>query len=292
MSLPGQIPDEADEIPWPVVPTQAAWAAMSPAEQEAFYTAVQAAAEAEAAWLAEGSKHSLSIIDVHQQLRQFFRRQRRDGFIRAHMDVYIPGENTFRPDLFVVLDVPDPGMADLRRGWWVEREGQGVDLVLEMLDYGDATKDLVRNVVRFARLGVREYFVYDWRETQIHGWRLAVEGAPYTKIIPSEERLTSIVLGLELGIEGGRPRFYQQGAVVDGDAELLAKANDRLGEAVSNFDAAVAARLAAEVRAEAAEARAEAERQARQAADQARVEAEARVAALEALLAQVRRGEA
>lgn len=298
--------DLLDEIQWPIVPTAAAWDAMSPTQQEAFYTAAVAAGEAHASLMGEGSKHSLSAIDVHEQLRQYFRRRGRDVYIRANMDVYYPGEPTFCPDLMVVLDVPDPGMADRRRGWWVEREGQGVDLILEMLDQGDATKDLVRNVVRFARLGVREYFVYDWRSARIHGWRLVVEGAPYTKINQDMGNLPSIVLGLELGITAGSPRFYQHGSAVDGDSALLARVNRLLGETLSSFDAAELAREEAEARAaserearvEAEAARVEAET-ARVEADQARVEAEARaaaavqaqleaearVAALEALLA-------
>ncbi len=40
-------------------------------------------------------------------------------------------------------------------------EGRGPDFILEVLHLGDRKKDLVKNVERYARLGVEEYFVYD-----------------------------------------------------------------------------------------------------------------------------------
>ena len=315
------------EIVIPITPTAEVWRAMSLTEREAFIESARTALEAEARLMSEGAKHSLSADSTIGQLRGFFQRTGRDVYLRRDMMVCYPGEPAFSPDILAVVGVPDPGYSDHRSAWVVEDEDRGIDLAIEILHLGSATKDLVTNVAFFARLGIREYIVIDRRKDRVHGWRLAMEGAPYTKLKSDQNTVASVVLGLTLGLEEGRPRFYLSGGAQVPDAdELLQRVNNHLAEAVARSDA-LDARWAAEAEArQAAEARAAAEGQARAkaeralaeseaaraefeaaraaaehartlaeealaAGERARLEAEARVAALEALLAKVQRGD-
>jgi uncharacterized membrane protein YqiK len=88
---------------------------------------------------------------------------------------------------------------------------------------GEWRKDLERNVERYARLGIREYFVFDRGRLRLQGWRLA-EGQrrTYQPILPQQGFYTSQVLGLQLQLEGERLRFYDSGAPVPESHELIA----------------------------------------------------------------------
>ena len=84
----------------------------------------------------------------------------------------------------MVLDVVEPE-DDQRLAWVVADEGKGIDLALEVLHRGDRKKDLVRNVERYAALGIAEYFVYDRAEQRIHAFRLPPTGARrYQRVVP------------------------------------------------------------------------------------------------------------
>src|SRR5262249_53210615 len=74
----------------------------------------------------------------------------------------------------------DYGHEDERMAWVVADEGKGPDLLLEVLHQGNRDKDLVNNVRDYARLGVREYFVYDRLRVRLYGYRLASRG-PVTR---------------------------------------------------------------------------------------------------------------
>jgi hypothetical protein len=153
----------------------------------------------------------------------------------------------FAPDVIAVLDVePTP-----RNNWTVSTEGKGIDLALEILWTGRAKKDLEDNVARYAALGIPEYFVFDRRRLRLRGYRLPAAGARrYQPIVPQEGRLTCSVLGLEMGIEGEKLRFYHGLAQLPEMSEVVAK----LGSMVGNLEARVDE---AERRAEEAERRLE-----------------------------------
>ena len=51
--------------------------------------------------------------------------------------------------------------------WDVNYEGKGPDFILEIHHHGARSKDLVLNVDRYARLGVREYFVFDRKKLEL-----------------------------------------------------------------------------------------------------------------------------
>ena len=87
---------------------------------------------------------------------------------------------------------------------------------------------------------------------------------------------------MELGLDEGRLRFYQGGAVVPEPKELLARVQRVADQLMERLDEDQ------RVRAEAEQARAEAE-QAKLGAEQAKAEAERRLAEALALIEQLRR---
>jgi hypothetical protein len=168
--------------------------------------------------------------------------------------------------------------------WVVSAEGRGLDLVVEVVVAHDPAKDLERNVEHYAGLGIPEYFVYDRRHERLHGYALMAPAArSYRRLVPQTGRYPSAVLGLELGLERGRLRFYAGTASVPETDELVARANQLAAEALE--------RAEEEARRAEEEAR-RAEEEARRAAEEARRAAELsqRLVAAEAEIERLRRG--
>lgn len=263
---------------------------MSQAERDAFLDRALAALQGEAALMAEGSPHITSKTGAFELLRDYFRRAGRGVYLRSELPVHYPGERVFAPDLMAVLDVPDPWLDDKRMAWVVAEEGRGVDFVMEILHRGNPQKDLLDNVLDYARMGIPEYFVYDRRRARVLGFRLPFpNGGRYEPIKARGGRLASRQLGLELAIVGGHLRFSSNGADIPETRDLLERANamldeleDRaeeaerqLSEATERLEAEALARRDAERRAEEAAQRAE---EATQRADEATRRAEAETA--------------
>lgn len=288
--------DSTDDPDAPVCPSQAAWDALDASER--------------AAWRARlgpmpleaqppiGDPHIDAERLVEDAVGSWFKRRGRRAYIGRGITVYYPEAARFAPDFFVVLDA-EPGP---RTSWVVAHEGRGLDFVLEIHYAGDRHKDMVANVVRYARLGITEYFVYDVRNATLRGWRLENEPDRYVPVMPQRGRWHAPHLGVELGLVDGRLRFWVEGNLLplrDEIADTLAAALDAAilrAEAEIATARAEAERAQAEAERAAAEiaaARAEAERAAAELADvraealRAKAEAE-RAAALEREVAALR----
>ncbi len=196
-------------------------------------------------------------------------------YFEARADVYVSGDLlmyyvkdnpgvSVAPDVFVVFGIEDR----VRMSYKVWEEGKGPDFVLEVASKSTWREDLgpKRNI--YARLGVKEYWMYDptgeYISPVLQGLRLA--GGAYVRKLPVASpdgalTLRSDTLGLELRAQGGEMRFRDPAT----------------GRTLLSHSETEAARRVAEVRAEAALARAAREVAVRQAA-------EARIAELEALL--------
>jgi Uma2 family endonuclease len=220
---------------------------MSRAEQDAFIETVNAHFSDPRELAAEGRPHRIAKGEVLDALGLHFRRLGRRIYLADDLAVLYPGEECFVPDILAVLDVEQPDEDD-REAWVVAREGRGPDLVLEVLHSGNRHKDLVRNVAWFARLGISEYFVYDRRNEQVLGWRLAVEGAPYTRLPLREGRISSRVLGLELGVVAGHLRFFVGAACIEGTNALLRQLAGMVDAVTARADAAERREADAELR--------------------------------------------
>lgn len=252
------------DVPLPEIVALGAelWEAMTPEERQRFQVEVNAALEDPRAVMGETRRHKQAKSRAIDVLGLHFRTVGRVVYLAEEMVVHYPDEPVFTPDVLAVVGVPQPE-DDERVAWDVKAEGRGLDLVIEVLHRGDRRKDLVRNVERYARLGIPEYFVYDRARQRVHGHRLPEPSAGlYQPILPQLGRYHSRVLDVDLGIEGGTLRFYHGMAELFGSEELIG----RLGNIMRDL-----------------EAKAE---QADTAAEQARADAEQAVAGMrEAVLA-------
>jgi hypothetical protein len=226
----------------------------------------------------EGDAHRVPKQRALEALEAFFKRAGRNIYFSSELPVYYPGERMFAPDLIAVLDV-EPHE---RASWVVAQEGRGLDFALEVTLSGSRRKDLEENVARFATLGIPEYFVFDRPKRRILGYRLSQAGSTYDPILPQQGRWGSNVLGLELGIEESRFRFYVGSAVVPEASELVARANqlsDRLQDKIAELEGLL----------QQAGERAELEQRQRELEQRQRELAERRVRELEAELERLRR---
>jgi Uma2 family endonuclease len=200
----------------------------------------------------EGEKHLWGKVRAVQMLKNYYERERRQVFVGAEMAVYYPGERRFAPDVLAVVDVE----VRERDKWVVSAEGKGLDWVLEVHVGGDRKKDAEYNVRRYARLGVREYFIYDRARERLEGYRLPFPGAGrYERMEPRAGRYESEVLGLGLQVEEEELYFWARDERLMDLEELLESAERRADVEVLRREEAErrreeAERNAAELRAE------------------------------------------
>ena len=210
----------------PRAPSQEQWDAMS--EDERKRVVAMLPSELPRRTMPEGDPHRIPKVKATEALEEFFRRMGRRVYLSAELPVYYPDEPWFAPDLIAVLDV-DPGLRDK---WVAASEGKGIDFILEITLSGDRRKDLERNVVRFARLGVPEYFILDLRAQRIVGYRLDRSHRAYVPVVPQAGRWASEVLGLDLVLERGRIRFFAGSAPLLEADELIARLSTMVDELV------------------------------------------------------------
>jgi Uma2 family endonuclease len=241
------------------------WHAMSASERERFFADIFAAFDVPTEAMTEGRPHRRAKSAALDALTLHFRSIGRMIYVADELAVVYPGEPVFSLDLLAVLDVPQPDPdEDERMAWVVADEGKGPDLILEVLHQGNRDKDLVNNVRDYARLGVREYFVYDRLRFRLHGYRLGRPGAGYQELSSRLGRLTSEVLGLDLALVGRRLRFFSGMAELPYSEECI----ERLSRMMDSIEARA---QQAEAQAQQAETQAQqAEAQAQQAEVQAR----------------------
>jgi Uma2 family endonuclease len=274
----------------PRAPSEEVWATLSEDERARLVDALPS--EIPSALPPEGDRHRLAKDGPLGALQAFFRRTKRRIYLSSDLPVYYPDERMFAPDLIAVTEV-EPHERDR---WVVSAEGKGLDLALEVLYRGDDRKDLEANVVRYARLGITEYFIYDRKRNRLVGYALPAAGdRAYQPLVPQEGRWLSRVLGLELALESERVRLYAGTAPLPELLELALRGDALLGEAMDRIEAAErrAEEEAARAQQEAQRAQQEAQR-AQQEAQRAQQEAqradaaEQRVAELEAELERLR----
>jgi hypothetical protein len=198
---------------------------------------------------------------------------------------------TIRPSrasrrIFAVLDVDDT----VRDKWVVSAEGKGFDWVLEIHVGGDRKKDAERNVARYARLGIPEYFLYDGANNRLAAYRLASPDARvYTAVLPNHGLYESRVLGLDVQVEKDRLRFYAGTALLLESDELIVRLQELCDDAQRRREEEAQLREEeARLREEVERRREEAERL-RQEERRRREEAEQEVARLRAELERLKR---
>jgi Uma2 family endonuclease len=227
--------------------------------------------------MGETDDHRKEIVRHIEMLEDYYRGQK--VYVSGNLLVYyVQGD----PQTYVV---PDAFVAKgIRRGnrrtykIWIE--GKAPDVIIETTSRKTRRKDTRDKPQLYARLGVKEYFLFDPRgeylDPPLQGYRLA--GDEYERIEPDADgALDSRELELRLRIVDGHLDFVRW----DTGERLLTRNKQVLREAVARRRAEAARR-----RAEAARQR-EAERADREAA--ARRATEAEVARLRDELALLRR---
>ncbi|MFO0590177.1 MAG: Uma2 family endonuclease [Polyangiaceae bacterium] len=250
----------------PRAPPMDVWNAMTEAERRRVAEALPSDFTLDFLPPPEGDRHLNPKVAAIDTLGRHFRRVGRQVYVSGELPIYYPGERVFSADLIAVLDVP----LHERDRWLVAQEGKGPDFALEIHVRGERRKDMVKNVERYARLGIPEYFVFDRARGDLHGFRLPSSKAPaYERLSPRQGCLESRVLGMDLTLTGGKLRFRLGDATVPDADELLAT----LG---ATLDGVLASKDAAERRAEELERRTE--------------ELEQELAAMRAEMERLRRG--
>jgi Uma2 family endonuclease len=271
---------------FPMAPSAEEWESLSPAERAAVAAALPGeVTDAEMA-LPEGERHFKAKTRALDALRSYFTRQRRRIYLAAEMPTYYPAEPRFAPDLLAVLDVEDVE----RDKWVVSAEGKGLDWVLEVHVGGDRKKDAERNVARYARLGIPEYFLYDRARNRLAAYRLASPDArAYTPIVPNHGLYESRVLGLEVQVDKDRLRFYAGTALLLESEDLIARLQEMFDEAQQRAEEEAQRREEAEHRREEETRLREEETRLREEETHRREEAEQEVARLRAELERLKR---
>jgi Uma2 family endonuclease len=238
LSLDGDADDED-----PRAPTSTAWQRLSPDARARVVERLPALVP-EALMPPEGDDHRVAKSLAVDALDGFFRRVGRKVYLSSELAVFYPGERRFAPDVLAVLDVA----THPRDKWVVDAEGRGLDVVLEVHYGGDASKDYVLNVERYARLGIREYFVFDRKRLRLHGYRLPAQvtnatnatsaARVYERIVPQGGRLASTVLGLDLALDGDKLRFWAGNAQLEESAEMIARLDGLLDKVITHKEEA------------------------------------------------------
>jgi Uma2 family endonuclease len=212
---------------FPMAPSQEVWDALDGEERARVVAELpNEVTDAEIA-MPEGDRHYQAKSRTLDALRGYYARQHRRIYLAAELPIYYPAEPRFAPDLLAVLDVED----HLRDKWVVSAEGKGLDWVMEVHVGGDRKKDAERNVARYARLGIPEYFLYDRARNQLFAHRLSAPNASaYSPIVPQHGRYESRVLGLEVEVAQDRLRFFAGTAMLLESDELIVRLEQMLDQ--------------------------------------------------------------
>lgn len=216
----------------PRAPPLDVWERMTEEQRERVVAELPSEFEVTEASPPEGDAHFKAKVGARKALGRFFERIGRRVYLACELPVYYPGERMFAPDLFGVLDADDHD----RLSWVVAKEHKGLDVAIEISVSGRKVKDLQTNVERYARLGIREYFVFDRKSLRLSGYFLPEANAGrYERILPQHGRYLSRVLGLELMLDGERLRFYYGDAELPEAEELIVKLESMLNQLESRL---------------------------------------------------------
>ena len=230
--------------------------------------------------MGETDVHRQRMVEHIEVLEDFYQGQR--VYVSGDLLVYYEQGNPRRfvvPDAFVVKGLAPKA----RRVYKLWIEGQSPDVVIETTSKRTWRKDTVDKPKLYARLAVKEYFLFDptqdYLEPPVQGHRLS--GDSYVRIEPdSAGGLESQELGLRLVMVEQRLRFYR----LDTGERLLTRTERAEREAQARWAETARAEREAERANREAQARWEETARANREAE-SRHAAEAEVARLRAELA-------
>jgi Uma2 family endonuclease len=198
--------------------------------------------------MAETDIHRDLMKDLIDELKAHFEGQP-DVYVSGNLLVYyVEGDpkKCFAPDVFVVKGVGNHE----RRIYKLWEEGRAPDVVFEISSRHTLLQDTQKKWQLYARLGVREYFLYDpeydYMPEGLAAYRL--EGETYAELEVKEGRAVSEELGLEVVDTGEtlRLRDPQSGRFLPRRVELEEALQQ--SEKALRQEVARAERLAAKLR--------------------------------------------
>jgi Uma2 family endonuclease len=234
----GYVFDPAD----PRAPSDEQWERMTPEERQRVVEMLPSEFDGLPIELAppEGDPHRKATTSATETLDSYYRRIGRRVYLSSNLPVFYPNEPWFAPDLIAVVDVEPHD----RGKWVVQMEQRGLDFVLEVHVAGDFKKDHERNVERYARVGIPEYFLFDRGRLSLRAFHLTPADprsrAPraYQPVVPQDGRYPSQVLGLDLAVVGDKLRFFHGTAALEDASELIAKLGAMLNDVLIRRDEA------------------------------------------------------
>ena len=208
--------------------------------------------------MAENDKQANAMVDLFGPLRARYA-PAENVYVGIDLLIYYQRgdkERKVAPDVFVVRGVPKRS----RDTYQIWEEGKAPDFVLEVASPSTAGYDAEDKMDLYARLGVREYWLYDPKgglpKPRLQGY--ALSGAKYRRLRGRKRAgvkvaVWSRVLDLELRFEADRLRLWDPAA----KEYLLTLEEEKAArqQAESEREEEKAARQQAEIRAEAAEQR-------------------------------------
>lgn len=267
----------------PRAPSEEVWATLTEVERARVIAQLPDEVP-ESLFMPEGDEHRSAKDEALDELGHYFRSLGRSVYLSSEINVYYPNEPRFAPDVLAVFDV----VPHKRGKWVVDLEKRGLDFVLEVM-VTSQEKDLKTNVDRYARLGIPEYFVLDRVRRRLHGFRLpSPQSRQYERVVPQDGRWHSAVMGLSLGFELDKLRFFSGSAFLPGSLELLDRANRAMTEAMRRHEAVDGALVDALRELEEQRQQREEQRQQLEEQRQLAATAEAKIRELEAELARIR----
>ncbi len=159
--------------------------------------------------MGETDEHRDAMVRHIQILQEYYRDQR--VYVSGDLLIYYEEGDPSKcvvPDAFVVKGIAP----NRRRTYKIWLEGRGPDVVIETTSRKTRRKDTTTKPELYARLGVKEYFLFDpdleYLDPPLQGYRL--RGGAYVRMKPGHDGgLTSRELGLRLRLEEGEVRFYR-----------------------------------------------------------------------------------
>ena len=152
--------------------------------------------------VAETDTHFAEIVALNQILAEYFS-SRPDVYVASNNLFYYQEGNPklrFSPDVYVVFGVPK----HQRRVYLLWEEKQVPSVIFEVSSRGTKLEDFSTKFELYAKLGVKEYFLYDpendYFKPPLKGYRLDEHGQYAQIVADAHGRLTSRELQLEFGL--------------------------------------------------------------------------------------------
>ena len=165
----------------------------------------------------DGMQQFQHIANFNLTLGAYYRRLGRNDVL-VNAEGYLcrtPRNLTVVPDCVVAFGV-DPEAITNRNGYVIEEVGKPPELVFEAGSASTGRRDYAAKREIYARFGVAEYWRFDHTGGEFHGVPLAGDRLVDGEYLPISLSTTddgmvwghSLILGLDVCWDKGRPRFY------------------------------------------------------------------------------------